>query len=223
MKFLSTLAGLGLVWLATSNAVADQLDQFHDAPIDSQTSLYRIGAFKVAAQTFTVGVAGTLSKVELALFRSSEFPGEVAVDIAHVISGTPNFSESGKIATQHLPISAIPVADPAAPLAKTFVPIDFSSSSVEVSPGDNLAIVLRWSYLGANYIAWWENNSSDPSYAGGTFFTYDVIMQSSANIGGSVYDGQFRTYVTTTPEPGTCTLLSGCLIAIGLMRRNRRR
>ena len=223
MKLSKVFAVVMTAWFATSCLAAEQLDQSYDVPVDSQNLRDAIYFVKVAAQTFTVGVSGTLSKVELAIQRSSDFPGSVSVDIARVVAGTPDYSQSGRLANQTLAVSSIPVQDPNTPLAKTFVPIDFSSSNLAVNAGDYLAIVLRPSYTGSNYIGWWENNSSQPSYEGGTYFTYDVVMQSGADIGGSINDAQFRTYVTTIPEPSTCVLLAGCSLAIGFTRRDRRR
>jgi hypothetical protein len=193
---------------------ADQLDQSLDVPVDpSQPTAFGNGFGKEAAQTFTVGVAGLLSKVDVALYRSSDFSASVDFDIARVSSGVPDFSASGRLATRQISSSIIPVWSAGAPI-KQFTELDFSSDHLAVVPGDNLAIILRWGFFGPQFIGWWTNTNGQPSYAGGSYFQYDVVLQTSVDLGQSTLDGQFRTYVNPVPEPhGAFILALGAVLS----------
>jgi hypothetical protein len=224
----TTLASFILAWVATTNCLnAEQLDQYLDLPIDpSQARVFTSRLPKLVAQTFTVGLPGYLSRVDVALFRSSNFSVPFELRISHVNSGNPEFLDPNPLAIKQISTADIPIWSPGAPISSQFLQIDYSNDHIQVSPGDNLAIVLTWGFLGLEQIGWWTNTNSQPSYTAGSFFQFDVVLQTPFDLGlhsdsAVQFDGQFRTYVTSIPEPGAFVLLAYGSLHLALLRRRR--
>jgi hypothetical protein len=202
-----------------------QLDQNHDIPPNfSNANAFGVGSDTFAAQSFTVGLTGWLSAIDVGLYRPDvSFDGTIKVDICRVVGGTPDFSETGVLARRIVSNSTIPVLQ----VFDVFTPqftlhVDFPSSSVSVIPGDSLAIVLRPNVTGSRYYNWWTNTDAAHSYAGGGFFHYYPSDGRIVNEGGTLADGEFRTFVSNVPEP-TAPFLTvwGCFFVAGFHRRQR--
>jgi hypothetical protein len=104
-----------------------------DAIVDGQT----------LAQTFTVGIAGLLTQVDLGIFRSTRATtNDVLLDLLPAAGGLAGteFDLSGSVSSVSVPISTVPVcsvcADP--PFVTAVLP-----TPVPVQVGDVFAIVLR--------------------------------------------------------------------------------
>jgi hypothetical protein len=198
----------------------DQLDQYHGIPPSvghKNANAFSVGFGMESAQTFTVGISGWLSTVNVGLYQPDvAFDGTFTVDISRVVDGTPDFSESGVLARQVLSSSTIPIES----VSDIFLPqftlgLDFLPSHVSVSAGDKLALIIR-----ADKLNWWKNIDFVHSYAGGGFFYYGPNEGGVVNAGGDYYDGMFRTYVLPVPEPPTSSIVyCGILFMCGTARR----
>lgn len=157
------------------------------------------------AQTFTVGVTGTLEHIEFQLTRSSSTTtSAVAIDIVSTINGLPD-PAAGVLATVSLPSSGIPVTPSHFTDMLTGVGI-----SLTVSRGEVLGFVLS-----ATDLFFWTGRTD--SYPAGQGFRRVVPMSFSA----TDVDFGFRTFVdaaSAVPEPTTLVLLSTGLLAL-LMRQ----
>jgi hypothetical protein len=169
------------------------------------------------AQTFTSGVSGTLTRVDLYLgdpFGAQPTGAPLAFDVRHVRAGTPG-TEGDVIATRVLDTSAF--------VGEGFYQFDVQAARLSVTAGERLAIVLTSS--GPDSVAPWTWRGSDtgePAYAGGAMFfrlTRDEVWSSPL----PDLDLAFRTFVrpgttAATPEPGTFIL-----VGLGVALRVRRR
>jgi hypothetical protein len=206
--------------MASGQAV--QLDQIHAVPPNpNQANAYGLSSFTEAAQTFTVGVSGTLANIDVGLYRpSSAFEGTIVVDISRVVAGVPDFSEAGVLARRTVSNSTIPVLSVFDVFTPVFsLSVDFSDTSLNVTPGNTLAIILRPNTTGSDYYNWWANVAGGPSYAGGKFFQRQT-SNGSITDAGTQYDAHFRTFVLV-PEPSSLAL--GVLAVLGLVASIQRR
>ena len=167
------------------------------------------------AQTFTVGVTGTLSGFDIWIERHSTVQLPLLFDIRTTSSGLPTLSDIGPhilVAGEKAALE-IPVDRGEFSLPSELVHFDLSSDPVPVTAGDVLAIVLRSDDPsghpdGLTY-SWFAASARgvNPFYSGG---------ESYALSGGHWFDlpaagdAVFRTYVTPVPEPAAC-----CLLALG--------
>lgn len=135
----SFVAMLLLVVLSlASTARADQLDQFYEAgggtpaSVNPNTSLSR-------AQTFTVGVTGTLSRTRLDMMQNDLQPGsELTLDVR------PTDAETGApLADGGSGLGSIVVDATLLPGEPGGWDFDFSSQAIPVVAGQRLAIVAR--------------------------------------------------------------------------------
>jgi len=178
-------------------------------------------------QTFTVGLAGTLEKVDLNMVFDTSLPkndGSVVVEIRSTSGGVPSFTNvlaSTSTATSNLN----QVFDPLFPSHLKWVTFDFSAAAIAVSVGDVLAVSVR-AVADADGVAGFIVGSTSTSvdkYAGGNrFHVSGAKMISSAK-----NDLVFRTYVnvpaTVVPLPASAWIGFGLLGALGAVRRVRRR
>jgi hypothetical protein len=97
------------------------------------------------AQTFTVGVLGALTGLDLLLCRGFNTTQPLLVDIRRTFGGIPAESDTDPtaiLASAVVPASRIDTKRPLGPGA-SWVHIDFAGLTPLVSPGDVLAVVLR--------------------------------------------------------------------------------
>jgi VCBS repeat-containing protein len=156
------------------------------------------------AQTFTVGVTGTLTGVDVYISRFSGNTGPLILDIRGCqASGAPTSGANQVLLTTSVPASAVP-GNPAA-----FYNFDLSSFNFHVNQGDQLAIVL---HVGpdpnGNVTYYWEGRLEN-HYPAGCF--YDRVIGNYDWI-APYADGDlgFRTYVDPTPDqPPVVTMPGG--------------
>lgn len=138
------------------------------------------------AQTFTVGIAGMLTRIELVGInhhRCIVTMDDLVVELAPTLNGEPTLPV---LATVALPPSAIPITSGT-------ITVDFTSFSLPVEVGDVLAIVLRTSAEGSQCTYAWDG---DLGYdGGGTYVPWYA--------GGWIYifrDMAFQTFVDDTSD-----------------------
>ena len=107
-------------------------DAFHD--IDSAADW---------AQTFTVGLGGTLTAVGLEVWADRPLTHSLRVDIRPTVNRVPLESNTAPLASATLAPSALPVLPPVDGFIPMFTMVDFSAADVPVTPGEVLALVLR--------------------------------------------------------------------------------
>lgn len=176
------------------------------------------------AQTFTVGLAGALTHVDVYAARTGDTTAPLILEIRTTTAGAPDRLASAVLATANVPASAVPVAGPDFNgtndyTVASFVGVDLTG--LFVTPGQVLAIGIRSGAFPGGYVL--PYTSQTPSgYAGGTRFlrgnSTDVYTQSSAG------DHFFRTYVdaaVSAPEPASLGLLG--VAALPALARRRRR
>ena len=159
------------------------------------------------AQTFTVGVSGYLTRVEVLLTHDTGL-GSAMLDVRPTLGGVP--VEDGALALAHALLS-VTTNDRSSPTA--LVAADLSAFSIPVVRGDVLALVLQGPE--AN---WWGQTNA--TYDRGELFIRSPSLGTATftrPVGNSPnelpYDLAFRTWVDPAPIPEPCTLL---LVATGL-------
>lgn len=163
------------------------LDQFHEPDL----RLGNAAAVGPAtfAQTFTVGISGVLSYVEIALSKDASAPEFLTMEIqTTALDGRPSDVVLG---TVDIPRSSIT-------LTTDYIAGDFAGQYVLLGVGDILAIVLR--APSQKYL--WATAPDDPSadpYSFGEGYRRWPTGWECADCG----DFGFRTYVTPIPEPTT--------------------
>ncbi len=146
------------------------------------------------AQTFTVGIAGILDSVVLDLNYEEEVPiYDITVEIRTTTSGLPDG-----------PASAVgSVQFDTSVLTATFAlySVDFSSLSIPLSMGDQLAIVLT-SEDDNGHNASWRGANNNPYPGGKEYFDY----MAGAGWETKDYDAYFQTYVEPSVIPAPAAL-----------------
>jgi hypothetical protein len=160
------------------------LDQQHDfAATDEGTVRSDIDR----AQTFTVGVTGTLSRVDLRVRRpDASTTAPLLLDIRSTSAGGPVEPNAPVLASVSIPASTIPIVS----LASTpFTSFDLSAANLQVAAGDILAVVLR----SANPYEWAISNSG--GYSAGSEFVRSPVTSHQWDLGALDDDFAFRTFV----------------------------
>lgn len=184
--FLVIMSVSGLDALA-----APTLDQSH---IGGGTQRGGIYINHDTAQTFTVGISGILDSIVLDLNYEDEVPiYDITVEIRTTTSGLPDGPASALGSVQF----------DTSVLTNTFTlySVDFSSLSIPVSVGNQLAIVLT-SEDDNDHDAKWRAASGNP-YPGGMAY-YD--SGAGWETGGKDYDNYFQTYVEPSVIPAPAAL-----------------
>jgi hypothetical protein len=170
--------------------------------------------FQDVAQTFTVGVSGQLTQIDILMTTRGTPPGDLILDVRSTTAGVPNEDDGSVLGSIVVPAATLPPA--------SFVSFDLSGAGIQLAAGDVVAFVLRSrdSTLGDDY---WIGGGDPGGYAAG-----DAFLRQNGSPGtwqpwdGStnVIDLGFKTYMLV-PEPGTGVLLA--LGLVGLAARSRQR
>jgi PEP-CTERM motif len=238
-KIVTAVLLVALVTIPSSRANADPvvLDQNYAPP---PTIGLRLGEGISFAQTFTVGIGGTLAGVTLFLFPpgtvtggpSGVVPGNLIFDVRRTVGGVPVDSDGAALA--RVAISAADVAPPAVSAEPSAVFFDTSSFGVSVTSGEVLAWVLQnpAPVVGerpAYDVAGNGDARFTAGYCCGAAFARDVQFHPEFSsdeylVSRELTDLLFQTYVeeaAATPEPATLLLLAVGL-AVARQRFSRR-
>ena len=204
-----------LLALATPVRAAEVDQEFTGPGIDASVSIDEIFP---RAQTFTVGLAGTLTQVDLslALGPATLATDEILFDVRPTDgSGTPLVDDGSALAVVAIPATQLTgVLDPG-----DLFEIDLSAFALQVAPGDRLAIVLRAAvpFLGGRAFSAGARVVTGDGYPGGTawYRPSSEAWQPQPAPGDGV-DLVFRTWV---PEPGA---LASALVAFGALAARSR-
>jgi len=181
-KLVAILAA-GLLAGPMAVHAAPTLDQANESPFTGFAQI----AGEYRAQTFTVGLTGTLSRFEVQLFGVGA-PGNAVFEIWNTTTGQPAAIPGTALASATISFSGVDHA---------FVGADLTPG-ISVRAGDVLAIVLKG---GAGQLAYWDNTGD--LYPSGSAFTTATADPTGPwiSIGGfpGSRDFSFRTYVDVTP------------------------
>ncbi len=169
---------------------ASQLDQ----EFDSGTIGPIVGGGADAAQTFTVGLDGLLTEVQVRAGRIGGAP--LLVDVRRTTGGAPIEDDSDTLASVTVPAADVSVNVSGSP--PPFLSIDVSGFGVSVSAGQVLAIVLRQPVAGGFYAL--GAGIGNPYGAGDGYTRFE-----SPSWFNGGYDLDFRTFVD--PEAGKAEIL----------------
>jgi hypothetical protein len=192
---IASLVSILLICGAQRIEATPILDQSFEPHFTNPFPLLGIAPDDSGAQTFTVGITGILTQVDVFVERNGF--ANLRFDVRPTISRVPIEDDDKAVASVTVPASTVPF-----PVA--FLSLDVSSWGAAVSQGDVLAIVLsgnsRW--FGA----------FDDSYPGGAAYFRrfpDIPLFAPTT---SIRDVGFRTFVEPSiepiPEPSTLMLIS---------------
>lgn len=178
------LVTTAIVFCARCTLAAEILDQqniFESSIADSPSDAQEF------AQTFTVGVDGALSRIEVFLTKTN--PGNnVVLSVYTTSGGLPN----SVVATKSLSPAAVPGL-------QSFVSFDVSSFQVAVSANDVLAFALKKDgFDGGPYIMPFTNTNT---YAAGSSYRRTLSVPPGPWKIQDNRDYSFKTYVVTEETP----------------------
>lgn len=168
------------------------------------------GSFR-RAQTFTVGIAGTL--VELGVFTPSSSSTFTGVNILATSGGTPGGTPASVLDVGSFDGTAL-----------SGLSSKWSLSTFTVSLPVTVGEVLGIEPLGAgNGATWVAVGTYPPVYAGGADYVYNPGVFGPAFTSDYISDG-FVTYVdppgsSSVPEPGSLAVLGAAIAMLVTMRR----
>lgn len=191
------LAAIVILLTATHIPAAVVLDQQHNTPTAIADSSN--GAVSEMAQTFTVGVAGTLDHFELSMFQLGSIfttNGDPQLGVYNTSGGLPTGSA---LTTVQIPSSQVPLGNAA------FVTFNVSAAAIPVTVGEVLAVSIFTSSDPGPYF-WTYDNDTATNYTGGAAFRRTRPAQPWQAFSPSA-DHEFKTYVNAvTYNPGDVNL-----------------
>ena len=202
MRTLTLAAGTALLglaipdWILPGARAALVLDQQYLA-YDGVFAGFSNGAGFRRAETFTVGVAGTLTDVDVIVSGVGSFTG---INILSTVGGVPTttIAAAGTFSSQAGDVAAFSV-------------------SLPVSIGEVLAIEPLQPIGGADWLA----NDPDTYAGGGDYFVNPIDGVNTFTASGLADD--FRTFVTVASEPDGLAVFGIGLLGLGFGIRHRAR
>jgi hypothetical protein len=203
-----TLAVLGgsLLAAGTASAGVPQVDQ---QIIVVQQAAMAVTVGQSLGQSFTVGLAGSLTRIDFQLGRNSGTTQPLQVQLRTVNGDLPNLDPSALLFSGTIAAADVPVLTFTSSFTAS---IDLSSAAPVVTPGEKLVVLLS-----SSDSDWynWDNSgyfNSNP-YANGT----SVQLGYPNTTWGTVdnWDFGFRTWVAQVPEPSALLPLGLLIPALG--------
>jgi hypothetical protein len=168
----------------------------------------------LAGQTFTPSTTGLLSRIDVYVLRVQDVqqnPGTLDVSIWGVSGGFPTVA----IEEISIPHSTIPPN-----FHPDWVSIDFSAAKIELTAGEQYAIVLGSSSTHTNYN--WLATVDDPYFEGGAAVDFQFFYgEWRETLPERHFSYFFRQYVVV-PEPSSIALASLGAVAVLAFRIRRR-
>jgi hypothetical protein len=168
-----------------------------------------IQSIHTRAQTFTVGVSGTLVQFDVDIVKSSgDLPPPLPVlwDIRPTVGGVPVQSNTNTLASGSFLSSAV------GSQSFSFYSIDLGAGAFQVSQGDVLALVFRTTDPSGSASISWLGDTTNPYNRGAAF---DGTPGANSTTWSSIIfagdDFSVKTYVAPVPEPSL-----GCLCVLGV-------
>ena len=228
MKRYSLFALIALVSYANCAALvaAPILDQNQPATTTSNISIRDTnGSFNdylIIGQTFTNGLSGQLTRVDIVAYRSASTTAPLDLEIHPLgLGGIPD-DTAAPLAAASLPAASFATT----PSTSNWVSFDLTASNLFVTAADQLAIVVSTTAINGSTPYGWLLRSPD-SYAGGsTFLSRGAVGDGAWN--PLTFGLSFRTFVdpeavAEVPEPTSFALFavgSVCLV-VPLWRRRK--
>jgi len=170
----------------TSQGPAPVIDQAFEP--GTPTSVVTVGSVGAYAQTFTAGITGTLTSVDL-LLSTQGGDDTIRVDVRGTSGGNPNLDDAVVLGSRLIAATSLPAYPSTA-----FVAVNLASQAILVDSGQVLAIVLiRVAGTGPPDVVMRSESSLAEEYPNGT------AMQRNGGSGTAwmslTYDNFFRTRV----------------------------
>jgi hypothetical protein len=201
-------------------ASGDIIDQFNLVYPPTPLGGAAVYSQQTVAQTFQVGLSGTLSRIAVDVYNPTQFPAsqplifELRTTLA---DGSPN--PSSVLLSRSVPASSVPVGERG---PEGYVVFDLSASRVEVTAGHLLAFSL---YSNDSLNSYGAGLSSDNAYPQGQEFFRMGPGGSGGpftpDIRGGI-DLGFVEYVDVVPEPSSLVLGTGAVALLGYYGARRR-
>lgn len=187
LLFVFSLIPVTLIQSVRTVEAAPTLDQSYE-PLSINMSSSRLDN----AQTFTVGVTGMLTRVDVLISRIAT--ADLLFDLRATQNGVPVESDTAVLVSVRIPAAQVPVT-------QGFFTIDLTPFNVPVVSGQVLAIVLRSDPDIMSYM-WYGTYSPDGYTRGQFYFRHPPAWPRPtwrAEAEGPADDLGFRTFVTTAP------------------------
>ncbi len=171
-----------LFWSIESSAIS-QLDQSSESGIQLGT----LGQ-PDNAQTFTVGMKGILTEIQVQVQRNTAITNDLFLDVRGTSTGIPLEDDASVLATTSYSANSLSIGTP------TWLSFDVRSQNIDVDNGDLLAIVLRapTAVDSANYF--WMGATNDP-YTGGQRWGRSGTW--AGGVLGDTWNGNFAQFATS--------------------------
>jgi hypothetical protein len=210
---LSMTLGFFLLLGGAAALAAPILDQVCEAEFNSDMGFYR---YLDRAQTFTVGLTGFLTQVDIKVHRTGTLSEDILFDVRTTAGGLPTEPNVGAniLFNAVIPKTDVPLVDRWNDVPWTSVYL--GAGSFSVTAGSMLAIALQ---TDDQEVCWLAGNYLNP-YPSGISYSRDNDVNWDSHPDTDMF---FRTWVdvAAAPTPSTFLLLGSGMAGLGLLRHRR--